>query len=119
MSLAAGLSPSAQTVVVPNLLQLCSEAADKAGILMVGPNCAGVTSPHPASLYCMMQPNFPEPGHIAVVSQSGNLAMSMLHMCWKQDIGISRCVSVGNQAQLKTEDFLEYLTGDDQTQLNN
>jgi (2S)-methylsuccinyl-CoA dehydrogenase len=34
MSLAAGLSQSAQTVVVPNLLQLCSEAADNAGRLL-------------------------------------------------------------------------------------
>jgi acyl-CoA synthetase (NDP forming) len=94
-----------------------TDAAKKAGVIMVGPNCAGITSPWPDSLYCMMQPNFPQPGHIAVVSQSGNLAMSMLHMCWKQDIGISRCVSVGNQAQLKTEDFLEYLTADDRTRV--
>ena len=65
----------------------------------------------------MMQPNFPPPGHIGIVSQSGNLAGSMQHMCWKQDIGISRCVSVGNQAQLATEDFLEYLIEDDQTKV--
>lgn len=93
------------------------DAAQKAGIAMVGPNCAGITSPHPMSLYCMMQPNFPPPGNIAIVSQSGNLAMSMQHLCWKQDIGISRCVSVGNQAMLKTEDFLEYLISDDQTKV--
>lgn len=97
--------------------QEIADAADKAGVLMVGPNCAGITSPYPAHLYCMMQPNFPLPGHIAVVSQSGNLAGSILHLCWKQDIGISRCVSVGNQARLKTEDFLEYFITDDQTRV--
>ncbi len=94
-----------------------TEAAQKAGIAMVGPNCAGIASPVPMSLYCMMQPNFPPPGNIAIVSQSGNLAMSIQHLCWKQDIGISRCVSVGNQAMLKTEDFLEYLISDDQTKV--
>lgn len=92
-------------------------AARKADIAMVGPNCAGITSPHPMSLYCMMQPNFPPSGHIAIISQSGNLAGSMQHMCWKQDIGISRCVSVGNQAQLTTENFLEYLIDDDETKV--
>ena len=92
-------------------------AANQANMAMVGPNCAGITSPHPMSLYCMMQPNFPPPGRIAIVSQSGNLAGSMQHMCWKQDIGISRCVSVGNQAQLGTEDFLEYLIDDEQTKV--
>jgi acyl-CoA synthetase (NDP forming) len=38
-------------------------------------------------------------------------------MCWKRGIGISRCVSVGNQAQLATEDFLEYLIDDEQTKV--
>src|SRR4030042_918499 len=89
----------------------------KAGLVMVGPNCAGITSPVPMSLYCMMQPNFPPPGNIAIVSQSGNLAGSIQHLCWKQDIGISRCVSVGNQALLTTEDFLEYLISDERTRV--
>jgi acyl-CoA synthetase (NDP forming) len=65
----------------------------------------------------MMQPNFPPPGNMAIVSQSGNLAGSIQHICWKQEIGISRCISVGNQALLKTEDFLEYLITDEQTKV--
>jgi acyl-CoA synthetase (NDP forming) len=92
-------------------------AAKASHIAMVGPNCAGISSSLPMSLYCMMQPNFPPPGNIAIVSQSGNLAGSIQHMCWKQDIGISRCVSVGNQALLKTEDFLEYFITDEQTKV--
>ena len=92
-------------------------AARDADIAMVGPNCAGITSPHPMGLYCMMQPTFPSPGNIAIISQSGNLAGSLQHLCWKQDIGISRCISVGNQALLKTEDFLEYLITDEQSKI--
>ena len=94
-----------------------TNAAKNANIAMVGPNCAGISSPHPMNLYCMMQPNFPPPGNIAIVSQSGNLAGSIIHMCWKQDIGISRCVSVGNQALLKTEDFLEYFITDEESKI--
>lgn len=89
------------------------EAARKSNVVMVGPNCAGIISTEPASLYCMMQPNFPPSGHIAVVSQSGNIAGSIQFMLWKQDIGVSRCVSVGNQALVKTEDILEFLIDDD------
>jgi acyl-CoA synthetase (NDP forming) len=92
-------------------------AAKAAGIAMVGPNCAGISSPHPMGLYCMMQPTFPPPGNIAIVSQSGNIAGSIQHMFWKQDIGISRSASVGNQALLKTEDFLEYSITDEQTKV--
>ncbi|MBW2674917.1 MAG: CoA-binding protein, partial [Deltaproteobacteria bacterium] len=41
-------------------------AARKANVAMIGPNCAGIISTEPASLYCMMQPDFPPSGHIAV-----------------------------------------------------
>ena len=92
-------------------------AARDAHIVMVGPNCGGIASPHPMNLYCMMQPNFPPPGNIAIISQSGNLAGSLQYMLWKQDIGVSRCVSVGNQALLKIEDFLEYLITDEKTKV--
>jgi len=92
-------------------------AARDVHIAMVGPNCGGISSPHPMNLYCMMQPAFAPPGNIAIVSQSGNLASSIQYMFWKQEIGISRCVSVGNQALLKTEDFLEYLITDEQTKV--
>lgn len=93
------------------------KAARDADVAMVGPNCAGITSPHPMNLHCMMQPNFSPEGNIALVSQSGNVAGSIMHMMSKLDIGISRSVSVGNQAQLKTEDYLEYLTIDDRTKV--
>jgi len=92
-------------------------AAEEAGVALVGPNCAGVTSPEPMNLYCMMQPTFPPAGGMAVVSQSGNLIGSIQHMLWKQDLGLSRSVSVGNQALLKVEDFLEYLITDDKTRV--
>jgi len=92
-------------------------AAKPYDMAVVGPNCAGMLSAEPMSLFCMMQPVFPPSGHIAVVSQSGNIAGSFLHMLWKQDIGVSRCVSVGNQAVLTTEDFLEYLIDDEQSRV--
>ncbi len=93
------------------------KAAKAADIAMVGPNCAGISSPEPMNLYCMMQPTFPPPGNIAIISQSGNIAGSIQHMFWKQDIGISRSVSLGNQALLKIEDFMEFFIDDKQTKV--
>ncbi|MCP4753130.1 MAG: hypothetical protein GY866_19755, partial [Proteobacteria bacterium] len=92
-------------------------AAKDADVAIVGPNCAGVSSPHPMSMHCMMQPAFPRPGNIAIISQSGNIAGSLQHMLSHMDIGVSRCVSVGNQAFLDTLDFLEYFIDDEQTKV--
>ena len=92
-------------------------AAKSANIAMVGPNCAGMLSAHPMNLHAMMQPAFPPPGQVGILSQSGNVAGSLLHMLDRLDIGISRCVSVGNQAQLNLTDFLEYMITDNQTKV--
>ena len=91
------------------------EAARVAQIALVGPNCAGIVSTEPMRFYCMMQPVFPRPGHVAIVSQSGNIAGSIQFMFWKQDVGVSRVVSVGNQAVLTVEDIMEFLIDDDET----
>jgi acetyltransferase len=99
------------------LQRALAEAARAGGIAMVGPNCAGVSSPEPMRLYCTMQPNFPPPGHIAVFSQSGNIGGSIQRICEKHDIGISRFVSTGNEALLQSADYLDYFAEDDQTRV--
>jgi len=95
---------------------LC-EIAREAGIAMVGPNCAGITSPEPMSLYCTMQPNFPPSGHIAIFSQSGNIGGSIQRVCEKHDIGISRFASTGNESVLTSSDYLNYFAEDEQTKV--
>ncbi|UCD58469.1 MAG: CoA-binding protein, partial [Candidatus Hydrogenedentota bacterium] len=99
------------------LQQSLREAAQEAQIAMVGPNCAGIASPEPMSLYCTMQPNFPPPGNIAVFSQSGNIGGSIQRICEKHDIGISRFVSTGNESVLSSADYLEYFADDGQTKV--
>ena len=94
-----------------------SEVARDAGTAVVGPNCAGITSPEPMSLYCTMQPNFPPPGHIAIFSQSGNIGGSIQRICEKHDIGISRFVSTGNESVLSSADYLDYFADDEQTKV--
>lgn len=92
-------------------------AAKEAGIAMVGPNCAGIATPEPMSLYCTMQPNFPPSGSIAIFSQSGNIGGSIQRICEKHDIGISRFVSTGNESILQSADYLDYFVEDEQTKV--
>lgn len=99
------------------LQQSLREAALEGSIAMVGPNCAGITSPEPMSLYCTMQPNFPPAGSIAIFSQSGQIGGSIQRVCEKHDIGISRFVSTGNEAVLKSSDYLEFFADDEPTRV--
>lgn len=93
------------------------QAASDTGIALVGPNCAGIASPEPMSVYCTMQPNFPPAGNIAIFSQSGNIGGSIQRICEKHDIGISRFASTGNESVLKSSDYLEYFADDEQTKV--
>jgi len=86
--------------------------ARDAGMLMVGPNCAGLLSPRPSRFYASMPAVEPKPGSISVVSQSGNVCGTIMRLCVHHGIGLARLVSSGNEAFLQTEDFFEYYAAD-------
>jgi acyl-CoA synthetase (NDP forming) len=88
--------------------------ARQGGMRLVGPNCFGILSPS-AKLYAQMPPIFPPDGRIAVVSQSGNVGLTIARRAMALDLGCSRLISIGNEADLHAEDFLEYLADDDKT----
>jgi acyl-CoA synthetase (NDP forming) len=52
-----------------------------------------------------------------MVSQSGNLATSIIELANPMYLGFSRIISSGNEADLQTIDFLEYLAEDPQTEV--
>lgn len=91
------------------------EMARAAGILVVGPNCAGVAGPAPHSLYCGMISRFPEPGGLSIVSQSGNVGTTALTWAGLHQVGIARFISSGNEAATHTEDYLEFYAQDPRT----
>jgi len=90
--------------------------ARQGGLRLIGPNCFGILSPS-AKLYAQMPPIFPPDGQIAVVSQSGNVGLTIARRAMDRDFGCSRMISIGNEADLHAEDFLEYLAGDDKTKV--
>lgn len=75
-----------------------------AGAVMLGPNCLGVfDAAEELDLGWSALP----PGSIALVSQSGNLALELARLATAASLGFSRFASLGNQADLVAADLLE------------
>ena len=83
---------------------------------MIGPNCLGLVSADPQwPLNASFVPIFPPPGRVAVSSESGALALAVLAAAARLGLGISHCVSVGNRADVSSNDLLEFWEEDDRT----
>lgn len=92
------------------------DMARRGGMILVGPNCNGVISPY-SRLYCTMPPLYPRRGPMAIVSQSGNVAASVTREAMSKGLRFSRFISSGNEADLHTEDYLEFLGEDPNTRV--
>jgi acyl-CoA synthetase (NDP forming) len=86
-------------------------------IRIVGPNTMGIYSAYPFRMQAVMTAAAFKPGPVAVVTQSGNLGTSISYRFLRREIGISRLISSGNEADLTIEDYLEYLEGDEKTRI--
>jgi acyl-CoA synthetase (NDP forming) len=87
--------------------------AQKGGIRFVGPNGMGIyTSAVKLSLCFDI---LPKVGKIAFVSQSGTFGHALAQVALMKGYGLSKFISIGNQADLKAADYLEYLGEDDDT----
>jgi acetyl coenzyme A synthetase (ADP forming)-like protein len=88
----------------------------RAGARMVGPNCMGIVNTDPRHhLNATFAPAFPPPGSIGFSTQSGALGLAILESAQQLNIGISSFVSVGNKADVSTNDLLEYWETDPRT----
>lgn len=94
--------------------------ARAAGMRLVGPNCLGIFNPIDramlSSSLALEEADF-APGGIGLVSQSGALMGTLLSFGRHHGARFSRCISVGNQADLGLEDFLDYLVQDAATRV--
>ncbi len=90
-------------------------SARASGVRFCGPNCLGILNPE-ARFFAsfsgaLNMPPLPG-GEIAYLSQSGALGGSFMTRLWERGIAISRFVSVGNQADLDTSDYIDALVND-------
>ena len=94
------------------LLTVCREA----GMRMVGPNCLGVANlHHETALNATFAPGRPTPGSVAFASQSGALGIAAIDEAATRGIGLSSFVSMGDKADLSSNDFMEYWAQDPDT----
>jgi acyl-CoA synthetase (NDP forming) len=86
-------------------------AARRHGLPVCGPNCNGIVSP--AARTALWGDAFaePEPGPVALVSQSGNVAVNAL--ATRRGLRFHTVIASGNQAVLSAADYLEYLAAQD------
>lgn len=90
------------------------QIAKKFNIKIIGPNCLGVFDCQ-NKLNATFSDKLPNAGNISVISQSGAVGTSMLDFAKKENIGFAKFISVGNEAGLTENDFLEYLLTDENT----
>lgn len=88
------------------------------GMRMVGPNCLGMLSMDPAvNLNATFAPVAPLPGRVAMSSQSGALGLSILESAKELGLGFSSFVSIGNKADVSSNDLMQFWEDDPQTDL--
>jgi acyl-CoA synthetase (NDP forming) len=95
-------------------------AIRRSGVRVVGPNCLGVLA-LPPRMYAgfgalFRNPDWPR-GPIAMISQSGGFAYSILSSCQEAGLGVDYVVSTGNEAGLGMLDFVEHFLADDGVRL--
>jgi acetyl coenzyme A synthetase (ADP forming)-like protein len=94
------------------------ETARGAGMRIVGPNCMGVLNTDPdRPINATFAPTWPAPGNIAMLSQSGALGLAMLDHVRALNLGLSSFVSVGNKADVSSNDLLAYWSSDRRTEV--
>jgi len=86
------------------------------GMRMLGPNCLGLMNTDPqVRLNASFSPVFPRPGRIAMASQSGALGLVLLGAAQRLNLGLSAFVSIGNKADVSSNDLLQYWEEDADT----
>ncbi len=86
------------------------------GARLLGPNCLGLAVPG-AHLNATFAPHSFPPGAIGFSSQSGALGLALLERVAERGLGLSAFISVGNKADISTNDLLEYWEDDEATRL--
>jgi acyl-CoA synthetase (NDP forming) len=94
--------------------QAVVERVRAAGAVLLGPNCMGL---YDAAAELDLATSDFVPGELGVVSQSGNLAIELSLLGKDAGLGISRFVSIGNQADLEAAELVAALAEHEPTRL--
>jgi len=98
------------------LQQKMVDTARGGGMVLVGPNCNGIINPK-EKLYIQFPDFITPPGPLAVIAQSGNIVDSVARQIMLRGFGCSLCIASGNEADLHSEDYIEYLAEEPNTKV--
>ncbi|MBL8379946.1 MAG: acetate--CoA ligase family protein [Burkholderiales bacterium] len=94
------------------------------GIRILGPNCMGAFDVRSRFYASFLQAfdhydgkGWPEPGAVAIVSQSGAIGAHLFVMLRDRGIGLSRFVTTGNQCDIDVAECIAYLAEDEDTRV--
>jgi acetyl coenzyme A synthetase (ADP forming)-like protein len=88
------------------------EIARHFGIRMIGPNCIGLLDTHLPLDATFLPPPGPPPGDVAFISHSGAICAAVIDWARGQGFGLSRLVSLGNQADVNETDVMAPIAED-------
>ena len=86
------------------------------GARLLGPNCLGISSAA-VRLNATFASRSAPPGNIGFSSQSGALGLALLEACESRGLGLSAFVSIGNKADVSSNDLLEWWEDDPATEV--
>ena len=84
------------------------------GARLLGPNCLGISSAG-VRLNATFASRAAPSGNIGFSSQSGALGLALLEACESRGLGLSAFVSIGNKADVSSNDLLEWWEDDPET----
>jgi acetate---CoA ligase (ADP-forming) len=84
------------------------------GARLVGPNCLGLASSE-VHLNATFSPGAFDPGSVAVSSQSGAVGLAVVEGLERRGLGVSAFVSIGNKADVSSNDLLQHWEDDPAT----
>ena len=90
------------------------EVVEDSGIRVIGPNTSGILNPH-RGVNLIGVPDVPA-GRIALLAQSGNMALQMMTEARRRSrAGFSCVVGIGNEVDLRFDEYLDYLAQEPNT----
>jgi acetyl coenzyme A synthetase (ADP forming)-like protein len=87
-----------------------------AGMRLMGPNCMGLLNTDPdVLLNATFSPVFPPAGRVGFSTQSGALGLAILAYARRLNLGLSTFASIGNKADVSSNDLIQYWADDPRT----
>jgi acetyl coenzyme A synthetase (ADP forming)-like protein len=94
------------------LEQECIRIAQANDMRLIGPNCIGLLDTHLPLDATFLPPPGPLPGDVAFISHSGAICAAVIDWARGHSFGLSRLVSLGNQADVNETDILTPVAAD-------